>query len=139
MNRVILADAEWREELTSERFRVCREGGTEASFSGRFVDHKQEGIYVCGCCGNKLFDSAHKFDSGCGWPSFWDIIEPDAVRTRRDLSGDMVREEATCADCDAHLGHVFTDGPQPTGLRWCINSVCLEFVDRAEIELSQPA
>lgn len=128
MPRIIKADAEWREELTPERFQVCRKRGTERPFTGLFHDHKGDGAYACGCCGNVLFQSTHKFDSGTGWPSFFDLASPDSVRTRADLSHGMRREEAVCADCDAHLGHVFPDGPPPTGLRYCINSICLEFI-----------
>lgn len=130
MKRIIKADAEWREELPREVYHVCRERGTEPPFSGSYHAHHGDGFYACACCGTPLFDSEAKFDSGTGWPSFSAAVEEDAVRTRKDLSHGMVREEVVCASCDAHLGHVFPDGPPPTGLRYCVNSVCLAFVER---------
>ena len=122
------SDAEWRDELSPEEFRVCRMGGTEKAFSGKYWDHKDKGFYVCTACGNKLFSSDTKYKSGSGWPSYWDAFAANAVTTRADNSYGMSRTEIVCGRCEAHLGHVFTDGPKPTGLRYCVNSVVLDFV-----------
>ncbi|NGM67908.1 peptide-methionine (R)-S-oxide reductase MsrB [Natronolimnobius sp. AArcel1] len=121
-------DAEWREQLSDEEYRILREAGTEAPFSGEYVDHKDDGSYACAGCGTELFDSETKFDSGCGWPSFYDT-DDDRIETRLDTSNGMRRTEVLCAECGGHLGHVFEDGPEPTGKRYCINSVALEFED----------
>ncbi|OVE85459.1 peptide-methionine (R)-S-oxide reductase MsrB [Natronolimnobius baerhuensis] len=121
-------DAEWREQLSDEEYRILREAGTEAPFSGEYVDHKDDGSYACAGCGAELFDSETKFDSGCGWPSFYDT-DDERVETRTDTSHGMRRTEVLCAECGGHLGHVFEDGPEPTGKRYCINSVALEFED----------
>jgi peptide-methionine (R)-S-oxide reductase len=119
-------DEYWRDKLTPEEFHVCREKGTERAFSGEYWDSKEEGVYNCRCCGEPLFLSDTKFDSGCGWPSFFKSLEEDAIQEERDVSHGMIRTEVMCKKCGAHLGHVFEDGPQPTGLRYCINSLSVK-------------
>ena len=120
-------DSEWREMLTPEQFRVLREAGTERPGSGIYLDATADGLYRCGACGNELFRSASKYHSGCGWPSFYEPISPGAVEELSDTTHGMVRTEIRCGACGSHLGHVFDDGPQPTGQRYCMNSVALSF------------
>ena len=118
------------ENLTSEQMRVCRNKGTEAPFTGKYTDCKTAGVYHCVCCGNALFDSETKYNSGSGWPSFWDVLSADSVAKVNDSSYGMRRVEVVCKSCQAHLGHVFEDGPNPTGLRYCINSVSLDLQEK---------
>jgi peptide-methionine (R)-S-oxide reductase len=139
IDKLQLSEEQWRARLTAEEFSVLRRHGTERAWTGCFVATKDPGTYVCAGCGNPLFRSGEKFESGTGWPSFTRPVSPDAVATHEDGSYGMVRTEVRCARCDGHLGHVFPDGPPPTGLRYCMNSVALRHVrDGEPIELVKP-
>lgn len=126
-NKIEKSEEEWKQELTPEEFQVLRKAGTERAFTGEFWDHHEKGVYTCAACNQELFVSNTKFESGSGWPSFYEPISKENVTIKKDVSLGMVREEVVCSRCGGHLGHVFSDGPEPTGLRYCINSISLDF------------
>ena len=132
MAKVVKTDTEWREELSESEFQITRRAGTEPAFTGEYCDTKKEGMYRCRCCGEPLFSSQTKYDSGTGWPSFYEPIEDDTLTEREDRSHSRVCTEVVCSSCDAHLGHVFPDGPEPTGLRYCMNSASLKLDENSE-------
>ena len=131
-DKIRKSDTDWRRELSDEQYHICRQKGTERPFTGKYYQTKTSGTYRCACCGEPLFRSDHKYDSGSGWPSFYQAMDENAVETEQDQSHGMIRTEVHCRKCGSHLGHIFPDGPQPTGLRYCINSVSLDLEPDAD-------
>lgn len=132
-DKIEKSDGEWKSELSPEEFHITREKGTERAFTGKYWDFHGEGVYRCVCCGSEIFESGTKFDSGSGWPSFYEPISDEMIEEDKDLSLGMTRKEIKCSKCGAHLGHVFDDGPDPTGLRYCVNSASLKFVGKKDV------
>jgi len=127
MNKIIKSDKEWKEILSEEEYFITRQKGTEPAFSGKAFDISKDGVFKCRCCGAQLFERRSKYNSGCGWPSFFKSISNEAIKTEQDTSLGMIRTEIKCSSCDAHLGHVFNDGPEPTGQRYCVNSLSIQY------------
>ncbi len=130
--KIVKTDEEWRNQLTAQQYEVARQRGTERAFTGEYYQNKKEGTYLCVCCGNELFSSAQKYDSGSGWPSFWAPVAAEKIDEAVDTDHGMTRTEIKCSRCDAHLGHVFPDGPRPSNLRYCVNSASLKFQEKSE-------
>ena len=130
MSEKVKSNEDWKQILSKEQYKVLREKRTEPAFTGKYLHNKKDGTYLCAACGNKLFSSKDKFDSGSGWPSFWEPVSKDSVKTQVDKSHNVIRTEITCSSCGSHLGHVFEDRPKPTGLRYCVNSLSLKFEEK---------